>query len=137
MLTEEYVREHFEFLKTADYIPFWNRIADEPSFTITGTDSPHSGTYTTKAEIAEKAYKDITSCLAKPMLGEIRMVLVSGEWAVVELFSYSEAKNGRPYNQELCWVCRYLDGKIVEARVYLDSAATKRLEDENLLKSEA
>ena len=132
MLTEEYVREHFSYLKTADYIPFWDRIADKTSFTITGTDNPHSGTYTTKPEIVEKAYKDITSCLARPMTGEIRNIMVCGDWAVVEIFGKSEMKNGKPYDQEVCWICRYEDGKLVEARLYVDSALVKRLEDENL-----
>lgn len=58
--------------------------------------------------------------------------MVCGDWAVVEIFGKSEMKNGKPYDQELCWVCRYEDGKLVEARVYLDSALIKRLEDENL-----
>ena len=98
MLTEAYVREQFEYLKTADNLPFWDRFADTISFTVTGTDSPHAGTYTTKAELAEKAYKDPGACLTKPMISEVRSIIISGDWAVVELFAYGEAKNGKPYN---------------------------------------
>jgi ketosteroid isomerase-like protein len=58
-------------------------------------------------------------------------VLVSGDWAVVELHSLATAKNGLRFDNRYCWVCRFVNGMIVEVRAYLDSVMVARLFEEN------
>ena len=57
--------------------------------------------------------------------------LVSGDWAVVELHSDATAKNGFRFDNRYCWVCRFVNGTIVEVRAYLDSVLVARLFEEN------
>jgi len=58
-------------------------------------------------------------------------VLVSGDWAVVELHSLATAKNGLRFDNRYCWVCRFVNDMIVEVRAYLDSVMVARLFEEN------
>jgi ketosteroid isomerase-like protein len=41
------------------------------------------------------------------------------------------ARNGTPFRNRYCWICRFDHGKIVEVRAYLDSALVQKLIDEN------
>ena len=61
----------------------------------------------------------------------VEHVLVSTDWAVVELQSLAIAKNGLKFDNRYCWVCRFAAGKIMEVRAYLDSALVVRLFEEN------
>ena len=61
----------------------------------------------------------------------VEHVLVSGDWAVVELHSDATAKNGLRFDNRYCWMCRFVNGTIVEVRAYLDSALVARLFEEN------
>ena len=58
-------------------------------------------------------------------------LLESGDWAVVELHSLATAKNGLRFDNRYCWVCRFVNGTIVEVRAYLDSVMVARLFEEN------
>jgi ketosteroid isomerase-like protein len=62
---------------------------------------------------------------------KIDHIYVSGDTAIVEMTSTSVALNGRPYAQRFCWITRFVDGLIVEARAYLDSVLVQQLIDEN------
>jgi len=58
-------------------------------------------------------------------------VLVEGDTAAVELKANGTAKNGYPFKNEYCWVCRFEGEKIVEVRAYLDSALVNKVLEEN------
>lgn len=60
--------------------------------------------------------------------------LVSDDCAVVELRSQATATNGLRFDNQYCWVCRFVEVTIVEVRAYLDSALVARLCNENPLK---
>ncbi len=62
---------------------------------------------------------------------KINYIYVSTDTAIVEMTSISVALNGRPYAQRFCWITRFVDGLIVEVRVYLDSVLVQQLIDEN------
>ncbi|MEI7433999.1 MAG: hypothetical protein WCJ93_07095 [Methanomicrobiales archaeon] len=55
----------------------------------------------------------------------------AGEIAFVELEALSLARNGIPFRNSYCWICRFDQGTIVEVRAYLDSALVQKLLDEN------
>ena len=62
---------------------------------------------------------------------QLQSVLVNGDVAAVELKADATAKNGLPFKNEYCWVCRFEGEKIVEVRAYLDSALVKKVLEEN------
>lgn len=130
MVSEEFVRASFAPFEKANGPAFMENVADEVSWTATGTHNPLRGHFTSKAEVGKNVFAKVIAKMATPMKAKVRNVLVSGDWAVVELKGEGQSKGGMNYDQELCWICRYEGEKIVEARLYLDTALVKALLDE-------
>ena len=63
----------------------------------------------------------------KPITAKVQNVLVSGDWATVELRGRGVTKGGLEYDHEVCWIVRYEEAVIVEARVYMDSALLEKI----------
>ena len=129
-LTEEYVHAEFAHFENANGPAFLENVADNVSWTAKGSANPLRGHYTSKAEVAKNIFGRMIPKMATPMRAKVTSVLISGDWAIVELKGEGTSKGGNSYDQELCWICRYEKGKIVEARVYLDSALVKAILEE-------
>jgi len=129
MLTPEVVRDTFD---VTDFVygdpkAFYTHVADDVSTTITGTDNPISGYYSSKKEWLTNSIERIASYMATPMTRTVTNVLVSGDWTMVEYTAKAMTKSGREYSQEFCWLCRFEGDMIVEIRIYMDSALVKNL----------
>jgi uncharacterized protein len=129
MLTPEYVQSLFAPFDPQTF--FENHVADNVSWYIIGQDSPTSGHYTSKADVITKTFGRVVACLVPPIERNIKSVFVSGDWAYVEHTAHAKTKKGDEYFQEYCSVCRFEEGKIVEVRMYLDTALVKKVVEEN------
>ena len=129
-LTEEYVRAEFAHFENANGPAFLENVADNVSWRAMGSANPLGGHYTSKAEVAKNIFGRIIPKMATPMRATVSSVLIAGDWAIVELKGDGTSKRGMKYDQEVCWICRYEDGKIVEARIYMDTALVKAILDE-------
>ena len=132
MLTIDAVKTAFAPFEQGNSSDFFNTyVADNVDWTITGHGLPFSGRLTSKREVLDKAVNPVTRCFATPITRKIKNVLVSGDWAIVELSSHATTTKGSNYDQEFCWVCRFNGGKIVEVRMYTDTALFKKVLEEN------
>jgi uncharacterized protein len=131
MVSSQYVRSIFEALANGDTPTFFNNVADNVSWRVTGTDNPLSGHYHSKQEFVPKTFQRLGKCMEGGMKLKVVNVLVDGDTAAVELKADATAKSGSVFANEYCWVCRFEGEKIVEVRAYLDSALVKRILDEN------
>ena len=129
MVTEEVVRKTFSPIETNEG-SFPSYLADNISWTLTGQDTPMAGHYTTKADLLERVFMSIYARMDGPLKSKITSILISGDWAVVEIKTEGVTKKGNKYVQEFCWICRYEGEIIVEVREYLDGARLKRLLEE-------
>jgi ketosteroid isomerase-like protein len=129
MVSEEFDRASFAPFEKANGPAFLENLADDVSWTVTGAANPLKGHFTSKAEVAKNIFGRLIPKMATPMSAKVTSVLVTGDWAVVELKGAGESKGGIDYAQELCWICRFEGEKIVEARIYLDSALVKAILD--------
>ena len=129
MLTESIVQQAFAPLVSGEG-SFLNYVADDVRWTLTGIDDPLVGTYTSKADLANKVFAPLYAKVDGALAAKIVSVLISADWAVVEFTAEGKTKGGGIYNQELCWVCRFEGDKIVQVREYLDSAQVKRVLEE-------
>ena len=84
-----------------------------------------------KAEFVAQTFEKLEKVLPQGAELYVEHVLVSGNWAVVELHSKATAKNGFKFDNRYCWICRFVNGTIVEVRAYLDSTLVARLFEEN------
>jgi len=131
MVTADYVRTIFTALASGDAPTFFNNVADNVSWRVTGTENPLSGQYNSKAEFVPATFQRLGKLMDGPLKLELVNVIVDGDMAAVELKANGKAKNGLDFANEYCWVCQFEGDKIVKVRAYLDSALVKRCIEEN------
>ena len=129
-ITAEQVREIFSSLESGDGSAFFDHVADDVDWTVQGT-HPMAGRYRSKQEFRENTLAKLAKVLPQGPQLQVVNVLVSGDWAVVELRSMATAKNGLRFDNRYCWVTQFAGDRIVQVRAYLDSALVQRLLDEN------
>jgi uncharacterized protein len=131
MVSAEYVKSIFTALASGDVPTFFNNVADNVSWRVTGTDNPLSGQYNSKSEFVTKTFHRLGALMQGKMCLQVVKILVDGDMAAVELKANATAKSGSDFANEYCWVCRFENDKIVQVRAYLDSALVKRIIEEN------
>jgi ketosteroid isomerase-like protein len=129
-LSAAYVHEIFKNLESGDGKGFFDHVSDDVDWIVEGT-HPLAGHYHSKAEFVAHTFAKLEKVLPQGAQLYVEHVLVSGDWAVVELRSDDTAKNGLRFDNRYCWVCRFVNGTIVEVRAYLDSALVARLFEES------
>ena len=129
MPSAEKIKEIFSHIEEGFGPSFFDHCADNVRWTVTGVDNPLRGTYPSKAELV-KPYQRVGALMEPPGIrSEIRHLLIAntGDMAVVEFTAKAKLKSGGNYTLESTWVCRFDGDKIVEARVYMDSAHMKKI----------
>ena len=121
-LSTAYVRGIFKNLESGDGKGFFDHVSDDVDWIVEGT-HPLAGHYHSKAEFLAHTFEKLEKVLPQGAELHVEHVLVSGDWAVVELHSEATAKNGLRFDNRYCWICRFVNGTIVEVRAYLDSAS--------------
>jgi uncharacterized protein len=129
-LSTAYVQEIFRNLESGNGKGFFDHVVDDVDWIVEGT-HPLAGHYHSKADFLSHTFEKLEKVLPKGAELYVVHVLVSGDWAVIELRSDATAKNGLRFDNRYCWVCRFVKGTIVEVRAYLDSALVARLFNEN------
>ncbi len=129
-LTVDEVRAVFAGLQTGGGLAFFNHVADDVDWTVQGT-HPLAGHYRGKAAFLAGTFAKLARVLRDDAQLSVVNVMVSGDWAIVDLRADATAKNGMRFDNSFCWLARFHDGKIVEVRAYLDSALVARLFAEN------
>ena len=129
-LSTAYVREVFKHLESGDGKGFFDHVADNVDWIVEGT-HPLAGHYHSKADFLAHTFEKLAKVLPQGAQLHTERALVSGDWAVVELHSLATAKNGMRFDNRYCWICRFVNGTIVEVRAYLDSVLVARLFEEN------
>jgi hypothetical protein len=128
--TEAQVRALFAHLESGDGDGFFAAVADDVTWTVMGT-HPLAGEYRSKDSFRFATFARLNRVLREGVLLRVTHVLLSGDWAVVELEALSTALNGKPFANRYCWVCRFAGDTIVEVRAYLDSALVAQTVAEN------
>lgn len=124
------IREIFKKLESGDGAAFFTHVAEDVDWIVEGT-HPLAGHYRSKSDFLAHTFQKLAKVLPQGTQLHVTNVLVSGDWAIVELASLATAKNGLRFDNKYCWVIRFAGGKIVEVRAYLDSAMVQRLFDQN------
>ena len=129
-LSIAYVRGIFKNLESGDGKGFFDHVANDVDWIVEGT-HPLAGHYYSKAGFLAHTFEKLAKVLPQGAQLHVEHAFVSGDWAVVELHSDATAKNGFRFDNRYCWVCRFVNGTIVEVRAYLDSVLVARLFEEN------
>ena len=128
-------RELFERLGDPDRLAtFFDRVADDVTWTVEGT-HPIAGTYHSRADFTARTFGRLAPLMRDAVRLELVHLYVDGDTVVAELRAGSTTLDGAPYDNLLCWVCRFegagIGDRIVEVRAYLDSAMVAWVIDRN------
>jgi uncharacterized protein len=130
MVSEAFIRAEFAPWETENPIPFFEKLPDNVSWTVSGSFNQLAGHYDNKNEVLA-VFGRLMSNFAKPPTCKITNVLPSGDYAVVEMTTHGVSNGGKNYDQMLCWVCRYEGDTCVKVTIYVDTAAEIRLFEES------
>ena len=130
MITKEYVQNLFHYLETDDNSHFFDKVADNVSWTVMGT-HPLAGNYHSKTDFIVNTFVRLNKILKDGVILKVKNIVVQDETAVVEMKSLSTTLKGKPFNNTYCWVCIFDNNIIVEVRAYVDSALVQKVIDEN------
>ena len=111
----------FEGLAAGNSKPFVESLADDVRWTITGT-SEWAGTFDGKKAVLKEFLGPIFDQFATKYTNTARRMTAEGDIVVVECRGDVTTKDGKPYNNEYCWVCRIEGGKVKELTEYMDTA---------------
>jgi ketosteroid isomerase-like protein len=100
---------------------FWARVAGDVDWTVEGT-HPLAGRYHSKDEFTAATFARLAKVLKGGVKLTVEHLYVDGDTTIAELVSTSTTKEGAPFDNRYCWVCRFDGDVIVEVRAYLDSA---------------
>lgn len=115
------MQEIFAGLTQGNPRPFVTAMADDFSWTVTGT-TRWSKTYAGKQAVLTELFGILQSRVA----GQIRITaerfIADGDFVVVEAHgSNNTTTAGKPYNNRYCFVFRLAGGKLKEVTEYLDT----------------
>ena len=93
-------------LQTGGGLAFFNHVADDVDWTVQGT-HPLAGHYRGKAAFLAGTFVKLARVLRDDAQLAVVNVMVSGDWAIVELRADATAKNGMRFDNSYCWLARF------------------------------
>jgi uncharacterized protein len=114
------VLETWQSVVAGDVKAAFANLSDDVRWKIPGSIAGISGVKNGKGEIL--GFLRVAAKVFPPgMRSEIRTTYVDGGTVIVEMVNRSRTANGRPYENEYCFVFELADGKIREIREYVDT----------------
>src|SRR5258708_11953410 len=117
---KELIHYIFAELAKGNSRPFVDSMADDFSWTITGT-TQWSKKYAGKRAVIEELFGGLRATLAPPILVEASRFIADGDYVAVEAHGKNTTKDGVPYNNTYCYVFHLADGKLQAMTEYLDT----------------
>ena len=110
------------FAQTAkgDGRPFLDALAEDANWTIRGT-TGWSKTYRGKAAILNDLLAPLRRVLAQPMKTHARRFIAEGDIVVVEGRGQNVTRDGRPYENDYCWLFEFRNGQVAALTEYADT----------------
>jgi uncharacterized protein len=115
-------RVEYVFAETAkgNGKPFLDALADGASWTIMGT-TAWSKTYQGKAAIMSELIEPLRRVLASPLKTHAHRIVAEADIVVVEARGENVTQDGRPYENNYCWVFQFQLGQVVALTEYADT----------------
>lgn len=120
------LKEALAPLEHDDGGPFMDLLSDDVLWTVKGT-TRWSRTYRGKEELVRALFRPFQAQLAHRYKMLTHRIVGDGDIVVLELTGVNVTKQGKPYRNDFCYVCRMEDGKVREVTEYLDTALVEAI----------
>lgn len=114
------MQDIFAGLSTGDGTLLFESLADDFSWTITGT-TKWSRTYTGKQAVQRELFRPLLAKFADRYTNTAQRFIAEEDYVVVECRGSATTQSGQPYHNTYCWVCRLADGKLQSVTEYSDT----------------
>jgi ketosteroid isomerase-like protein len=118
---------------------FFDRVAEDVTWTVEGT-HPLAGTFTSKTHFVQATFGRLGRLMRDDVHLALLNLFIDGDTTIAELQAGSTTLDGAPYDNRLCWVCRFAGfdptDLIVEVHAYLDSAMVSWTVERNEARTE-
>ncbi len=114
------LEQAFAALEKGDGKPFFDLLADDVRWTISGTIA-WSGTYRGKAAVQSQLLKPLFSQFAEKYKAKAARFVTEGDVVVVEFQGGAKTKTGRLHENRYCWICKFERDRIAELTEYTDT----------------
>jgi len=111
----------FAELAKGNGAPFRDCLADDVCWTMIGT-TRWSRTYRGKPAVLDELLRPLFDRYADRYTSTAHRFIAEDDHVVIECTGRVTTKDGKPYHNTYCWVCRLADGKIHELTEYMDTA---------------
>jgi ketosteroid isomerase-like protein len=117
-------RAHVEYIfaesAKGNGLPFLDAFAEDASWTIAGT-TGWSKTYRGKTAILSELIASLRRVLAPPIRTEARRIVADGDIVVVQARGRNVTRDGKPYENEYCYLFEFRDGAVSALTEYADT----------------
>jgi ketosteroid isomerase-like protein len=100
--------------------PFLEVFAEDASWRVMGT-TGWSKTYRGKAAIMDDLIAPLRRVLASPMRTHARRFIADGDIVVVEARGQNLTRDGKPYENDYCYIFEFRDGQVAALTEYADT----------------
>jgi ketosteroid isomerase-like protein len=110
----------FEELAKGNSKPLVESMHDDFRWTVSGK-TKWSRTYEGKRAVLTELFGTLRSRLGDKIVTTARRFIAEDDLVVVEARGSNTTREGRPYNNEYCFIFRIEDGKLREVTEYMDT----------------
>lgn len=114
------IQNVFAELAKGNHRPFAETLAEDICWTIAGS-SAWSRTWRGKKAVLNELMSPLFARFSDTYTCHAYRILAEGDYVVVEARGDVTTKSGKPYKNHYCYVCRLIDGRLVEVTEYMDT----------------
>ena len=117
---KQVMQQVFAELARGNGKPFVDCMAEDFSWIIIGT-TPWSGAFHGKKTVQEKLLRPLFAQFATRYTNTALRMIAEDDYVVIECRGNVMTHSGKPYNNEYCYVIRFVDGKMRQLTEYCDT----------------
>jgi ketosteroid isomerase-like protein len=114
------VQAFYDAANRGDMETCMDLIADDIVWNNIGT-TRLSGRFEGKYLLQEKLLAPLFENLKSGIDTTVHRLIAEGDYVVSQTSGKAETTDGRPYNNQYCWIIRMRDGKFAEVSEYMDT----------------
>jgi ketosteroid isomerase-like protein len=121
MTNKQIIRAIWDELARGNTAALREALAEDITWTMKGT-TRWSGTFRGRRAVLEDLFRPLFERFADRYTNTADRLIADGDLVVVECRGHVTTREGAPYHNHYCWICRLDGGRIVEITEYMDTA---------------
>jgi len=114
------MQEIFSAMSNGTLEPLFEAMAEDMKWSWMGTDQ-WSHTFEGKEAVVNELFGAVKDTLTPSFQVVVHRFVAEGDYVVVEHSGRNTTPDGRRYDNNYCWVCRFAEGKLRELHEYMDT----------------